>query len=259
MTGPTKVVQREYLNLAKVLDAAVALADEADIEAVSMRKLAQKLGVVPMALYKHVANKEQLLDGIVDVVVGEIAPPDPTLDWKGAIRARILSARAALLRHPWARRVMESKSTPTPVVLAYIESTIAVFVAAGLSVDLTHHALHALGSRLFGFSQELYNDSQSAASMPPEAIQMLVADVPPQCRRCGQPAPRSVVRGRLRLRRPVRVRVRARHSAGWSGAPPPAGLELQRSKNQRADLAIFCHEPRLTLRPRRPGTISTHS
>jgi len=178
MTGPTKVVQREYLNLAKVLDAAVALADEADIEAVSMRKLAQKLGVVPMALYKHVANKEQLLDGIVDVVVGEIAPPDPTLDWKGAIRARILSARAALLRHPWARRVMESKSTPTPVVLAYIESTIAVFVAAGLSVDLTHHALHALGSRLFGFSQELYNDSQSAASMPPEAIQMLVQMYP---------------------------------------------------------------------------------
>ena len=178
MTGPKKVAQREYLNLARVLNTAVALADEAGIEAVSMRKLAQKLGVVPMALYKHVANKEQLLDGIVDVVVSEIAPPDPTLDWKLAVRARILSARAALLRHPWARRVMESKATPTPVVLDYIESTIAILVAGGLSVDLTHHALHALGSRIFGFTQELYNDSQSADPIPPQAIQMLAQRYP---------------------------------------------------------------------------------
>ena len=178
MTGPKKVAQREYLNLARVLNTAVALADEAGIEAVSMRKLAQKLGVVPMALYKHVANKEQLLDGIVDVVVSEIAPPDPTLDWKLAVRARILSARAALLRHPWARRVMESKATPTPVVLDYIESTIAILVAGGLSVDLTHHALHALGSRVFGFTQELYNDSQSADPIPPEVLQMLAQRYP---------------------------------------------------------------------------------
>jgi AcrR family transcriptional regulator len=178
MTGPMKIAQREHLNPARVLDTAVTLADEAGIEAVSMRKLAQKLGVVPMALYKHVANKEQLLDGIVDVVVSEIAPPDPTLDWKRAVRARILSARAALLRHPWARRVMESKATPTPVVLDYIESTIAIFVAGGLSVDLTHHALHGLGSRIFGFTQELYNDSQSAGPMPPEAIEMLAQMYP---------------------------------------------------------------------------------
>ena len=174
----TKVAQREYLNLNRVLNTAVALADEAGIEAISMRKLAQKLGVVPMALYKHVANKEQLLDGIVDVVVSEIAPPNPTLDWKRAVRARILSARAALLRHPWARRVMESKATPTPVVLDYIESTIAIFVAGGLSVDLTHHALHALGSRIFGFTQELYNDSQSADPIPPEVLQMLAQRYP---------------------------------------------------------------------------------
>jgi AcrR family transcriptional regulator len=178
MTAPTKGAPREYLNPARVLDTAVAVADEAGIEAVSMRKLAQKLGVVPMALYKHVANKEELLDGIVDVVVSEIAPPDPTLDWKPAIRARILSARAALLRHPWARQVMESKATPTPVVLDYIESTIAILVAGGLSIDLTHHALHALGSRIFGFSQELYNDSQNADPMPPEAIQMLAQMYP---------------------------------------------------------------------------------
>jgi AcrR family transcriptional regulator len=176
--GPTTIAPREYLNRARVLDTAVTLADEAGIEAVSMRKLAQKLGVVPMALYKHVANKDELLDGIVDVVVSEIAPPDPNLDWKRAIRARILSARAALLRHPWARQVMESKVTPTPVVLDYIESTIAILVVGGLSIDLTHHALHALGSRIFGFTQELYNDSQNTDPMPPEAVQLLAQTHP---------------------------------------------------------------------------------
>jgi AcrR family transcriptional regulator len=180
MTGPSTVAPREYLSPARVLDTALTLADEAGIEAVSMRKLAQKLGVVPMALYKHVANKEELLDGIVDAVVSEIAPPDPNLEWKRAIRARILSARAALLRHPWARQVMESKATPTPVVLDYIESTIAILVAGGLSIDLTHHALHALGSRIFGFTQELYNDSQNVDPMPPEAVQML-AQMYPHC------------------------------------------------------------------------------
>jgi Tetracyclin repressor-like, C-terminal domain len=131
-----------------------------------------------MALYKHVANKDELLDGIVDVVVSEIAPPDPNLEWKLALRSRILSARAALLRHPWARQVMESKATPTPVVLDYIESTIAILVAGGLSIDLTHHALHALGSRIFGFTQELYNDSQNTDPIPPEAIQLLAQTHP---------------------------------------------------------------------------------
>ena len=94
-----------------MLRAAVALADAAGIDALSMRNLAQELGVVPMALYKHVANKEELLDGMVDVIVGEIDPPAPGADWKTAVRQRILSARRALLRHPWAR-VIESRPNP---------------------------------------------------------------------------------------------------------------------------------------------------
>ena len=98
------VVRRVPLSRERVLRAAVALADDAGIDAVSMRKLAQELGVVPMALYKHVANKDELLDGMVDVVVGEIDPPVPGADWKTAVRQRILSARRALLRHPWASR-----------------------------------------------------------------------------------------------------------------------------------------------------------
>ena len=144
-----------------MLRAAVALADEAGIESLSMRKLAQELGVVPMALYKHVSNKDELLDGIVDVVVGEIQPPVPGTDWKSAIRLRILSARRVLLCHPWASQVIESRTTPTPVVLEYLDSMIGMFRAGGFSVDLTHHVMHAMGSRILGFTQELFDDSQS--------------------------------------------------------------------------------------------------
>ncbi|MEH1054004.1 TetR/AcrR family transcriptional regulator C-terminal domain-containing protein [Micromonospora sp. CPCC 206171] len=148
--------RRAPLNRDRVLRAAVALADNAGIESLSMRNLAQELGVVPMALYKHVANKEQLLDGMVDVVVGEIDPPVPGADWKVAIRQRILSARKVLLQHPWASRVIESRPQPTPVVLDYLNSIIGMFRAGGFSVDLTHHVMHVLGSRVWGFTQELF-------------------------------------------------------------------------------------------------------
>jgi AcrR family transcriptional regulator len=142
-----------------VLRAAVALADEGGIESLSMRRLAEELGVVPMALYKHVANKDQLLDGMIDVVVGEIDPPTAGAEWKSAVRERILSARRALLRHPWASRVMESKPNPTPVVLAYMDSMIGLFRGGGFSVSLTHHVMHTIGGRVMGFTQELFNDS----------------------------------------------------------------------------------------------------
>jgi len=161
MTQQTQGARRAPLSRERVLDAAVALADEAGINTVSMRNLAQHLGVTPMALYKHVANKEQLLDGMVDVVIGEIEPPSPSGDWRPAVRNRILSARRALRRHPWASRVIESRTTPTPVVLGYMDSMIAMFRGGGFSVDLTHHVMHALGSHLFGFSQELFDTSIS--------------------------------------------------------------------------------------------------
>jgi AcrR family transcriptional regulator len=150
---------RAPLSRGRVLRAAVALADEGGVDALSMRRLAQELGVVPMALYKHVSSKDELLDGMVDVVVGEVDPPPGGADWKTAIRQRVLSARRALLRHPWASQVIESRNHPTPTVLAYMDSMIGIFRAGGFSVDLTHHAIHAMGSRLLGFSQELFDDS----------------------------------------------------------------------------------------------------
>jgi AcrR family transcriptional regulator len=144
------------LSRDRVLRAAVALADKAGLDAVSMRNLAQELDVVPMALYKHVANKEELLDGMVDVIVSEIDPPVDDPDWKKAIRARILSARRALLRHTWASRVIESRSGASPIVLDYMNSLIGMFLAGGFSADLTHHVMHALGSRMWGFTQEVF-------------------------------------------------------------------------------------------------------
>jgi AcrR family transcriptional regulator len=170
---------RAPLSKQRVLGAAVALADARGVESLSMRKLAQELGVVPMALYKHVANKDELLDGMIDVVVGEIDPPAGETDWKTAIRRRVLSARRALLRHPWASQVMESRTNPTQAVLGYMDSMIGMFRAGGFSIDLTHHAIHAMGSRLLGFSQELFDDTADIApEMQTEMLRELAGTYP---------------------------------------------------------------------------------
>ncbi|KUN87245.1 TetR/AcrR family transcriptional regulator C-terminal domain-containing protein [Streptomyces griseoruber] len=162
--------QRAPLSRKRVLDTAVALADEGGVDALSMRRIAQALGVVPMALYKHVAHKNELLDGMIDALVGEIDPPSADADWKTAVRRRVLSARRMLLRHPWAPAVIEARmkarATPTPAVLAYLDSMIGIFRAGGFPVDLVHHAMHVMGSRLLGFSQELFEDRTDRAPDP---------------------------------------------------------------------------------------------
>ena len=169
MTQQVETTRRAPLSRDRVLDAAVGLADEAGIESLSMRRLAQELGVVPMALYKHVASKDELLDGMVDAIVAEIDPPVRDADWRHAVRQRVLSARRALLRHRWARRLLESRTTRTPAVLGYMDSFIGMFLAGGFSVDLTHHVMHALGSRMWGFTQELFDDptGESPADVAP--------------------------------------------------------------------------------------------
>ena len=169
---------RVPLSTERVLHAAVALADGVGIDALSMRRLAQELGVVPMALYKHVANKDVLLDGMVDVVLGEIEQADPGAPWRDAVRQRVLSARRAVLRHPWARRAIESRTRRTPAVLGYMDSLAGTFRAGGFSVDLTHHVMHALGNRMWGFSPELFEEPQDpdAPSPSPEEQQARVAE-----------------------------------------------------------------------------------
>ncbi len=167
------------LTRERVLRAAVDLADREGIGSVSMRKVAAELGVEAMSLYNHVANKEDILDGMVDIVVGEIDPPLEGVEWKTAVRARILSAREALLRHPWASAVMASRVNMTGTVMLYMESTMALLRQGGFTVDLTHHAIHVLGSRIFGFAQELYDDSDALAASPDIAmIEQMAAQFP---------------------------------------------------------------------------------
>lgn len=152
--------QREPLTRAHLLQAAVALADRDGLGAVSMRRLSETLGVVPMALYKHVADKDDLIDGMVDAVIGEFSSPVPQedADWKAAIRHAVMSARTAVHRHPWARRAIETRTVRTPAVLGHMETLTQILLRGGLSPDLTHHAMHVLGNRIWGFSPELFND-----------------------------------------------------------------------------------------------------
>lgn len=157
--------RRAPLTRERACAAAVALADRDGIEAVSMRNLAAQLGVSPMALYKHVKDKGDLLGGMADIVIASYDPPRPGADWKRGVRDRILSARRALSAHPWLRRMIESSGTRTPTVLAYMDSLAGMFMAGGLSADLTHHAMHALGHRIWGFSPEAFEDPD-ALSLP---------------------------------------------------------------------------------------------
>ncbi len=160
----------------------MALADEAGLDGLSMRRLATELGVVPMALYKHVANKDELLDGIIDTVVSEIdlgtTPGAGEGDWKPAVRGRILAARQTLLRHPWAAGAIESRRVPTPAVMAYMDSVIGVFRAGGFGVDLVHHVIHALGSRILGFSQELFYDTPTDPDAQEKAAHAMAGTFP---------------------------------------------------------------------------------
>ena len=163
-TEPAKT--RLPLSRERVLEAAVAFADEAGIEAVSMRKLGERLGVEAMSLYNHVKNKEDLLDGMVDLVVTEINLPDPDIDWKTAMRNQILAARETMQRHDWAPKVLETRVNMSASVMRYFDAICGIFIQGGFSLDLTHHALHALSSRMLGFTQELFDDSETLEKDP---------------------------------------------------------------------------------------------
>jgi AcrR family transcriptional regulator len=146
-----KIATRKPLSRAVVLDAAVALADRAGLEAFSMRGLAQELGVVPMALYKHVANKDELLDGMVDTVFSEIELPSGELDWRSAMRNRAISTREALKRHTWAIGIMESRH-PGPANLRNHNAVMGCLREAGFPFEMAIHAYSAQDAYIYGFA-----------------------------------------------------------------------------------------------------------
>ena len=146
-----KAAPRPPLSRQRALSTAVALADDEGIGALTMRRLAQELGVEAMSLYHHVANKDDILDGMVDTVFGEIELPADGADWKTAMRDRARSARAALTRHPWAISIMESRSSPGPATLRHHDAVLGSCRAAGFSVAMAAHAFSLLDSYIYGF------------------------------------------------------------------------------------------------------------
>jgi len=168
---------RGALNRERVLKAALDLADAEGLAAVTMRRLAADLGVEAMSLYHHVPGKEALLDGLVEALVSEIeadlalsAPP--VEDWQAEVRRRCLTAREVMKRHPWAPGLLGSRSTIPADVFGIYEAVLAALIEGGFSYSLAHRSLHALGSMVLGFAQEVFSPNAAGAGEddePPDA------------------------------------------------------------------------------------------
>lgn len=169
----------ERLSREKILAAAMVLADAEGLEALSMRKLAASLGVEAMSLYHHVANKDALLDGMVDLVFEEIPLPAPEKPWREAMRLRALAVRAAFNKHPWAVHVVESRQTPGMATLRHHDAVLGCLRQAGFSLPLTASAYSLLDSYIFGFAiQELqmpFDAEESPAEVTEAIIQQMEA------------------------------------------------------------------------------------
>lgn len=146
-----KQAARVPLTRERALTTALAVADAEGLAAVTMRRLAQELGVEAMSLYHHVANKDDILDGIVDLVFAEIELPGKDVPWRRAMVKRARSVRAALTRHPWAISIMESRSSPGPATLHHLDSLLGMCRRAGFSVPMTAHAVSVVESYVYGF------------------------------------------------------------------------------------------------------------
>ena len=143
---------RKPLSRDRVLTAAIALADERGVQDLTMRKLAKELGVEAMSLYNHVGNKDDLIDGMIDIVFSEIEPPSSGVDWKTAMRNRAMSTREALRRHPWAIGEMEGRGSHGPSNLRIHDAVLGCLRGAGFSLEMTVHAYSMQDAYIYGFA-----------------------------------------------------------------------------------------------------------
>jgi len=148
---------RAPLTRERVLRAALVLADTSGLESLSMRKLGQELGVEAMSLYNHVANKDDILDGMVDLVFGEIELPPDQAEWKPAMRKRAISAHEALLRHPWATSLMQSRTNPGPATLTHHDAVLGSLRRAGFTLVMAAHAVSVIDGYVYGFALQQIN------------------------------------------------------------------------------------------------------
>jgi AcrR family transcriptional regulator len=181
--GSSNNKRRIPLNRERVLQGAVAIADTAGIGALTIRSLAQELGVKPMAIYYHVANKDEILDGIVDLVFAEIELPETDGDWRSELVRRASSARRVLSRHHWAIGLMESRKSPGPATLRHHDAVLGTLRKAGFTVEMTAHAYALLDSYVYGFAlQEAalpFSGADTAAEVAEPMMQQFPADAYP--------------------------------------------------------------------------------
>jgi AcrR family transcriptional regulator len=163
-----------------VLRAAVELADTGGVSSLSMRRLAQGLGVEAMSLYRHVQNKDDMVDGMVDVVFGEIGLPQSGVDWKTAMRGRAISAREVLARHPWAIGLMDSRSRPGPATLRHHDAVLGCLREAGFSIAMAAHAYAVLDSYIYGFAlQQASSPLKKDVNLADSVLRQVPADTYP--------------------------------------------------------------------------------
>jgi AcrR family transcriptional regulator len=172
---------RAPLTRDRVLRAAVGLADEAGIDALTMRRLGERLGVEAMSLYNHVANKEDLLTGMADAVLDEVELPAEGVDWKTAMRHRAVAVREMLVRHPWAAVLIGALPHPGPATLRYTESVLGALRKSGFSAVMAPRAFWVLDSYIYGFARQQSNVQLQAEADPasPQATQELPPETYP--------------------------------------------------------------------------------
>lgn len=182
--------KRERLSKSRILAAAIDLADRAGIEPLTIRRLATELAAKPMALYHHVANKDEILDGMLDLVYAEMTVPTVQPRWREEIRDRSMSARRVLRRHTWAIPLMDTPRAPGEATLRHHDAVLGCLLTGGFAVAIASHAYALLDSYVFGFAlQESNLPFQGDAAdrqMAERSVQALPPDVFPHLRRCAE-------------------------------------------------------------------------
>jgi AcrR family transcriptional regulator len=185
----TETEPRLPLSRDRILRAALELVDDGGIDSLTMRKLGQALGFEAMSLYNHVANKDDVIDGILDLVLAEGELPSPSGNWDRAVRASAVSVHAALRRHPWASAVVMAPGRLRPARLRYMDSLLGRIREAGFSAETTYHAYHVLDGHIFGFSlweaSHSYSDAD-ASEMMAAFDRTITADEYPYLREHGE-------------------------------------------------------------------------